>query len=101
VEFEKNGRRTCRIKVDTGNRNQDSALNDAKMAYLNGTVRTMYIEKSTYECFTESNVRKLAQTGLAFFIIMGVILLIWFGIELYTHTNDRTINFGTSGATKV
>lgn len=91
-KFDKNGHRTCNIRVDTDNINQNNALNDAKIKYMNGTGYTMYVEKNTYDCFTETNVRTLARVGFAFFIIMGLILVTWIIIEIIHYVRQRGTN---------
>lgn len=95
AEFEKNGYRTCQILVDTGIRKAAVAYNDAVYSYKNGSTPIMYIEKTTYNCFTASEVQILARVGFAFFIIMGVLLLTWGCIETYMwYKNSATFVMG-------
>lgn len=70
------GNNTCSIKVSINSLSYYDALTAAENRYIKGHSYSMYIDKSTTSCSTESEVVTLAIVGLVFFILTGVVLCI-------------------------
>ena len=74
---------SCAIGVSTENVNEAQALHEAYVKYPNGTNDVMYIDKNTLTCHTKNNVETLAIVGFIFFMLAGLVIVIWICVELW------------------
>lgn len=69
--------RACDINVVSASTDYTFTNNKLLETYPVGYSFMVYVEKGEFKCFTETNVQSLAITGLVFFCLVGVCMILF------------------------
>ena len=84
---------TCYYTVDSGDRNEKSAYNQAEKYYA-GKHIAWYKRKTSNECFTGNQIEELWTTGVFFLSCAGLVFVIWLFqvlVELYETSKSKNL----------